>query len=108
MERLDIHDSVGAFNYYLNRLDSCDMSHRQTALIKRFVEEAQLGRNSTKSVGHRRLMANLASFFRLHDYFQKDFDLLADAELEQFYKDLRNDRIRQRNGNAYKSGSKDE
>jgi len=41
---LDIHHSSTLFEDYMRRLDSCPMSERQIKLIKRFVEEAQLGR----------------------------------------------------------------
>src|SRR3989344_2023471 len=107
-KRLDIHGSKTIFEYYYGRIDQSSMSDHQKKQIKRFVEEAQLGKNSTKKVGIRRLSANLASFFRLHSYFKKDFDKLAEKDLEQFYKDLENDRIKQVNGSPYKSNSKDE
>lgn len=105
---LDIHDSKQMLEFYLNRLDSCNMSDFQKEKIKRFVEEAQLGKNSKKKVGDRRLIANLQSFFRIHNYFKKDFDKLTEKELETFYKDLEHDRIKQQNGSPYKSSSKDE
>lgn len=108
MDRLDIHDSSGEFKYYLERINNSSMSDKQKKRIHRFVEEAQLGKNSKKIVGHRRLIANLQSFFRLHDYFKKDFEDLNEKELEQFYKDLQNNKIRKANGGIYKQNSKDE
>lgn len=108
MDRIDIHDSKSNFDYYYSRLDTSNMSDDQVTKIKRFIKEAQLGKNSKKNVGNRRLIANLQSFFRLHEYFKKDFDKLNESELEKFYSDLRSDKIRKVNGGVYKSSSKTE
>lgn len=108
MDRLDIHDSKTDFDYYYSRIDSSKMSEEQKTKIKRFIKEAQIGKNSKKNVGNRRLIANLQSFFRLYQYFKKDFDKLNEAELEKFYSDLKDDKIRKINGGVYKSSSKTE
>lgn len=106
MDRIDIHDSKDIFNYYYKRIDSSSMSDDQKIKIKRFIKEAQMGKNSTRNVGNRRLIANLQSFFRLFEYFKKDFDKLEEAELEKFYSDIQEDRIKKANGGKYKSSSK--
>lgn len=108
MEKLDIHNSQETFDYYYNRLDNSSMSLRQVNQIKKFVLEAQIGKNSKKKVGTHRLIANLQSFFKLHDYFKKDFDKLTEKDIIKFYQDLEADRIKKKNGMAYKSSSKDE
>jgi len=106
--RIDIHDSKNVFEYYINRLNSGEMSEHQKKLILRFVDEAQMGKNSTSKVGLRRLSANLSSFFRLNEYFKKDLDKLDEKDIEQFYKDIENDRLKQKSGRPYKKSSKDE
>jgi integrase len=108
VEKLDIHNVQENFDYYMKRLDKSKMSVHQIKQIKRFVTEAQIGKNSTTRVGKHRLVANLASFFRLHEYFKKDFDKLTDKEVEKFYQDIEANRIKKKNGDPYKNGSKDE
>lgn len=108
MDKLDIHNSQENFDYYYNRLDNSSMSSRQVKQIKNFVLEAQIGKNSKKKVGTHRLIANLQSFFRLHEYFKKDFDKLTEKDIIKFYQDLESDRIKQKSGKPYKSSSKDE
>lgn len=108
MEKLDIHKSQKNFDYYYNRLDNCSMSPRQVKQIKKFVLEAQVGKNSTKKVGNHRLIANMQSFFKLHNYFKKDFDKLTEKEIIKFFQDLEGDRIKQNSGKPYKNSSKDE
>lgn len=108
MGKLDIHKSQENFDYYYNRLDNSSMSPRQIKQIKKFVLEAQIGKNSKKKVGTHRLIANLQSFFKLHEYFKKDFDKLTEKDIIRFYQDLERDRIKKKNGMAYKNSSKDE
>jgi len=108
VEKLDIHNSQKNFDYYYSRLDNCSMSRRQVNQIKKFVLEAQIGKNSKKKVGTHRLIANLQSFFKLHGYFKKDFDKITEKEIVKFYQDLEADRIKQKSGKPYKNSSKDE
>ncbi len=108
MSKLDIHNAQKTFNDYYERIDKSSMSPRQKKQIKKFVEEAEIGKNSTKKVGVHRLIANLQSLFKFHEYFKKDLDSVTEKEVVQFYKDLDNDRIKQKNGNVYKKSSKDE
>ncbi|MFA5992479.1 MAG: site-specific integrase [Candidatus Pacearchaeota archaeon] len=107
-ERLDIHHSKRIFEYYQNKVEESSMSEKQKAGIVKFVREAQLGKNSKKKVGIRRLASNLGSFLRLHQYFKKDFNMLTEADIERFAQDLDNDRIKQQSGKPYKKSSKDE
>ncbi len=108
MDKFDIHNSEKNFNYYLNRIDTCSMSNKQKNQIKKFIKEAKIGLNSKKKVGNHRLIANLQSFFKLHDYFKKDFDKVTQKEFITFAEDLENDRIKQNSGKIYKPSSKNE
>lgn len=107
-QRLDIHDSKEVFESVKNQIQNSSMSDKQKEAIEKFVREAQLGKNSKKKVGMRRLSSNLNSFLRLHSYFKKDFDALSEADIEKFAQDLDSDRIKQQSGKPYKKSSKDE
>ncbi len=107
-QRLDIHNSKYVFELALKNVSLSSMSDKQKADIEKFVREAQLGKNSKKKVGIRRLSSNLGSFLRLHSYFKKDFNSLTEADIERFAQDLDNDRIKQLSGKPYKKSSKDE
>lgn len=107
--RLDIHNSEEEFKDMFSRIQTLDsMTSRQKEKINLFVKEAQLGKNASVRVGSRRLIANLTTFIRLALYFKKDFDLLTEAELEKFYHDLINNRIRKQNGKPYTNATKNE
>lgn len=108
VEKLDIHKTDFNFEYYYNRLDGKEMSKRQVDQIRKFILEAQIGKNSKKKVGKHRLIANLQSFFKLANYFKKDFDKLTEEDIIKFSQDLENNRIKQRNGTQYKESSKNE
>lgn len=108
-DKLDIHKSQDGFEYYYNRIDKeSSLSKRQKDQIKKFILEAQIGKNSKKKVGTHRLISNLQTFFKLGEYFKKDFDKLTEQDLIKFYQDLEQDKIRAKSGKPYKASSKDD
>ncbi len=108
MEKLDIHNSTQTLADSIERIKSSDMSKRQIKQILKFVDDAQIGKNSKKKVGNHRLIANLQSFLKLHSYFKKDFDKLPEKDFDKFVKDLDSNKIKQNSGKVYKHSSKDE
>ncbi len=108
MAKIDIHNSAQTLKDSIERIKLSDMSSRQIKQILNFVDEAQIGKNSSKKVGNHRIIANLQSFLKLHSYFKKDLDRLTEKDIVQLVKDLENDNIKQNSGKNYKPSSKDE
>lgn len=106
--KLDIHELDKRLGRLVDQTNSSNMSQEQKKRIERFILEARMGKNSKKRVGNARLCANLSSFLRLNEYFKKDFNKLTEQEVEKFQRDLDRDKIKRKNGNLYKSSTKDE
>jgi len=106
MEYRNVHNSGEGVKRYINHIENkTDMSDKQKKQVLDFVDKLRIGKIG-KKVGDRKIGGYLQFLVKLHKYFKKDLDKITEAEAEQFYKDLQEDKIRKNNGTPYKADSK--
>ena len=96
--KLDIHDSKNSLDKAIIRLDNSSMSDRQKKILKRFIDEMQIGKAAKKRVGNHRILSYIQNWIKLNDLFKKDLDKNTEKESEKFWKDLDSYRIKTKNG----------
>jgi integrase len=109
MEKLDIHNVEEQYNGVLSSLEECkSLSEIDQKQINKFISDCMIGKNSRKKVGKSRLARYIWALREIAEYFKKPFSKITEEDIERFYRDLQNDKIKKKDGKKYASGTKNE
>jgi len=109
MEKKDIHNMEGQYEWALNSVRVCkDINNADKNRIEQFISDCIIGKNSKKKVGKSRLRRYLQNMTLLAAYFQKSFIDITDKDTEKFYRDLQMDKIKKKDNKLYSPSTKNE
>lgn len=104
--KIDIHHSQKGYDNAVERLQT--LPKKNADLLREFLTDAQLGRHGgRKAVGHHKLM-RYADFLRQGSEWlgNKEFVKVTDKEYTSLITNLLDDKIRKKNGEAFKQETK--
>lgn len=100
LAKKDIHHIEQNFDAFLKSIDR-DFSPENAKLVKRFIDDCLIGKNMSKKVGKSKIMRYVNDLKIFSKYCKKSFKSVTEKDIEQFYRDLANNRIKKQDNSDY-------